>query len=604
MSVKDVQAAIKKFLATDTPQVLCIRGAWGTGKTYTWQRLVKELRGSEKTIALGQYAYVSLFGINSITELKGAILQNTVQRKQIGDEISENTIRTRLTGAEKGMKALVMRFATTLGENMFDHFVTALSAFSSRQIICIDDLERKGDKLRSVDVLGYISHLKEDRNCKVVLLFNDEQLKDMKKFEAYLEKVVDIYLRFDPTPEEIGHIAITDEDGPLGKMVRDNAIKLGISNVRVIRKLFGLVKEVEPLLRAYDSTVLKTAASTIMLLGWSYFQPKSAPPLVYLKRMNTYMPTKVDEKLDMRWRDVLRRYGYSSTDDFDLLLLKGIENGYFDVTEINLQAAQLHQSAERSTMQTKMQRIWDDYQTSFTIPAEDILDRFHQCYLENINLISIGEMANLEWFFRELGDERSEDLVDRYIEQNRNTPMAFDYDRLRRFGQELPEAVHQKIETARAAQVPILPPQELLKALATRGSDKEIFIPASKLPLEEYVKAMKENEGMAFSDILTGFRQYLNTGGLDPACHTIMDKAGEALREIAKESPINNMRARRLGLIERLEQNELEAAAAAQADDLAYTERTKTEIDLTTARTSGRQDTPPKRGRKSQERPQ
>jgi len=98
MSVQNVRAAISQFLATDTPQVLCVRGDWGTGKTYNWQKLVKELRGSKATIALGQYAYVSLFGVNSITQLKGSILQNTVQRSQIGDEISEESVRAKVHG--------------------------------------------------------------------------------------------------------------------------------------------------------------------------------------------------------------------------------------------------------------------------------------------------------------------------------------------------------------------------------------------------------------------------------------------------------------------------------------------------------------------------
>jgi hypothetical protein len=59
------------------------------------------------------------------------------------------------------------------------------------QVICIDDLERRG-AISVKDVFGLISYVREQRTCKVVLLLNETQLKQdaeaAKEFENYFEK--------------------------------------------------------------------------------------------------------------------------------------------------------------------------------------------------------------------------------------------------------------------------------------------------------------------------------------------------------------------------------------------------------------------------------
>ena len=77
MSVSLVKKTIAKFLETDVPEVICITGKWGVGKTYAWKTFLRELSG-EKTIKLPYYSYVSLFGINSIDEIRQTIFENRI----------------------------------------------------------------------------------------------------------------------------------------------------------------------------------------------------------------------------------------------------------------------------------------------------------------------------------------------------------------------------------------------------------------------------------------------------------------------------------------------------------------------------------------------
>jgi len=603
MSVQNVRAAISQFLATDTPQVLCVRGDWGTGKTYNWQKLVKELRGSKATIALGQYAYVSLFGVNSITQLKGSILQNTVQRSQIGDEISEESVRAKFTGAEKGVKAFVMKISSTFGEGMYDNFVSALSSFSSRQIVCIDDLERKGKELRTADVLGYISYLREERGCKVVLLLNDQQLNDKEDFEAYLEKVVDINLRFAPTSAEIADIAIPDET-EIGKMIREHAAVLGITNIRVVRKIYGLALDLAPLLRGYSPRVTVDAIRTLAIFGWSVLQPELAPSTEYLKKANTYAGQKETMDDDIRWRDLLMSIGFYRASAFDLLLLDSIKQGYFVETEIAKYGRLLDAADAQTVADGKMRQAWQFYHNSFTSTADVALNELFRVYQQSSVHMSLNDAVQLERLFRELDDPRAPEFIDIYVAENAENPSAFELDRLAHFGQELTGEVRDKLIAAEARQKPLLTPDELFKSLAKRGYDPDILQGVSLLSVEEYHRALKSHEGQDLSDIVDGLRQYLTLGNPNERVFAILEKAGAALRLVAAESPINRRRAMQVGIIQWLDARERAAAEAKLAAEMAAEVSYQPEKinSITTVPASDPTDNPPQPPKKSRAR--
>jgi hypothetical protein len=564
LSVQNVRVAIERFLSTDTPQVLCIRGAWGTGKTYTWDDVLKKM-ATDKRIPLAKYAKVSLFGLNSLQEIKREIFQSTISVQQIGKPFDIKEYKDVYAGLKSS--GLIFKVLPFLHDNAIDAAVEAAALLARKQLLCIDDLERKGENLRSVDVLGYISQLRDNRACKVVLLLNDEELEDKNEFESYLEKVVDLYLRFEPSGEELAHIAIPEDD-KIATLVRDNAITLGINNVRVIRKILGLVRDVAPMLAEYSFRVTMNAADTITLLGWSYLQPEIAPPLEYLKRVDIYTPNQDDNEQHQKWRDLLQGYRYSHTSDFDLLLLRGIQNGYFNKAEIDRHALQLHRADIRETAAKQLKDLWDEVYYSFTEPLAPLLTRLFESYRRNVDNMSLGNMTHLENFFREMGDRRSEDIVDLYIEANENVIGAFEVSGLYYRGNELPKELRDRLVAAEKAQRPALSSDELLIALGTRGFEQDVVASAAELPVSEYIRILKAYQGSQLSDIISGLRQYRNVANPSPAIIGVMTKAANALRTIEKESPLNALRSRRVGLIQWLEKREAGVAVLAdgQAD--------------------------------------
>lgn len=77
MSYAIVRAEIERFLRSPSPEVLCISGRWGVGKTYSWQTFLREEETAGR-LGVDRHAYVSLFGLNSLGELRSAIVENTV----------------------------------------------------------------------------------------------------------------------------------------------------------------------------------------------------------------------------------------------------------------------------------------------------------------------------------------------------------------------------------------------------------------------------------------------------------------------------------------------------------------------------------------------
>lgn len=568
MPIAHVRQAIKEFLASPEPEVLCIRGHWGTGKTYNFQTIAREMRDLDGGVAMAQYAYVSLFGVNSLNEMKVQILQNTVVRSQIGDTTSFDSLKAFISSGEKAAKAGFMSLSKVFGGGSFDTAVGALSVFTSKQIICIDDLERKGASLRSKDVLGYISYLKEERKCKVVLLLNDEALKgeDKDQFSAYLEKVIDINLLFAPTPAESCAIAAPGTN-PISIMVRERCTQLGIDNIRTIRKIHRSVEQIAPLLRDYAPDVFRDVASSLVLLGWMHHQPDIAPPLSFvLKVMGFYYVTDklpVLTPQEIKWKELIEEYGFAHMPDFDRLLIKGIADGYFDQEIVDTHAAELHNRVHQRLATRDYQTAWQDYHYSFTSTEEEVVDTIHNAFVRNIRFMGADKLNNLMVFLRKYGqNDRAMALLALFIEENKDIDGAFVTDGAFIPGERIEPDLLEAFGAARLAQIPERTIDEVLLSLDRDAFKEETQIRLAGETVEEYYRAFRAHHHEQLRQILSGIRQYDRIANPNPRIAEIVIRAHEAMRRIARENRFNRDRIKGWGVDIVAEE---EAAVARQA---------------------------------------
>ena len=152
-----VQAEIKRFLCSEEPEVLCITGDWGVGKTFNWQTTLDRLR-TAKQVGLGRYSYVSLFGIDSLEGLKQSLFENLEFILPEGEAAFDRILARGNQLFQRSKKAVgAVAAIPKVGDAIAKLSSPFLFSSIRNQIICIDDLERRGNHLSVKDVLGLIS---------------------------------------------------------------------------------------------------------------------------------------------------------------------------------------------------------------------------------------------------------------------------------------------------------------------------------------------------------------------------------------------------------------------------------------------------------------
>ncbi len=130
--------------------------------------------------------------------------------------------------------------------------------------------------------LAVISYLREQRKCKIILILNDEQLSEdgKKSFDKNLEKVVDASLVYEPTALEAANIGFTEQDD-LSKDLAARCTSLGITNIRVMKRVIRFAKDLQPLLQEYEEHVSSVARAALVLFCWANDQPEEARPSTF-----------------------------------------------------------------------------------------------------------------------------------------------------------------------------------------------------------------------------------------------------------------------------------------------------------------------------------
>lgn len=358
MSIEKVKKAAEDFLTDKESGVLSIKGSWGVGKTYFWSNLIFQ-KSNSADFTFDRYAYVSLFGITSLDELKFSIFEHIVKKSLIGKPVSVDNLKSNWDDLGERLSRKSVRFLQYLPWfNKAGSAIQSASFLSVRDaLICFDDFERKGDSLSAKDVLGLISLLKEQRNCKIVLIFNDANMDNQSsaEYSQFREKVIDVEIRYSPTSEEAAKL-VFDKESDIDKNLIELSTKLEIKNIRILSKIKKLVSLAAPLLEGYEEEILFQVAHTITIVALCYYShDENMPTYEYLKN-NGHNYFGLDENAEKpdnekNWDALLTKYEFKYTDDFDNLLFTVLESGYIEESAFlecaNLQNEQI--KANKST---------------------------------------------------------------------------------------------------------------------------------------------------------------------------------------------------------------------------------------------------------------
>ncbi|PHM23273.1 hypothetical protein [Xenorhabdus budapestensis] len=556
MSIEVIKKQIFKFLSSDTPEVMVIKGEWGIGKTFSWKKFLAEAKAENK-IKLENYSYVSLFGINSLESLKYTVFENIVDRQLIDKDANINTFKENTKNLTKTLGRQSIKFwkEVPIAKLLIPAIETISFLSLNKTLICIDDLERKGDKINIKDILGLISLLKEQKKCKIVLLLNDEE-KGLDDYRKYIEKVVDIELFFAPSPEECADIAYSTEADYHLKL-KELTASLGIRNIRILQKIERLVKLSLPLIEDCVPEIIDEIMHSIVLYSWSYFcshYNDDIPPFDFIKNIEykSFFPVKdQSNKQETKWLEILRKYNYMFTDELDLIIAEAVKSGFFIDSKLKEKATWRNQQIIGSKSEKKFSDAWEFYHDSFDDNAEQVINNLYESFKGNCKILPPNNLNSLVSIFRDLDEhEKLSELIDFYIENRKDEIELFNLSKINRFGDIKDSELISKFNNIYSKSVITENAKQVLDRIAgTNGWNQNDVVILANTSVEDYYKLFKSEKGKHLDLCIDKCLKFGESLDASEQQIEITNRSTEALKKIAAESQINKRRVKRFIII-------------------------------------------------------
>ncbi|WHS99346.1 MAG: hypothetical protein LZT29_02346 [Pantoea stewartii] len=554
MSLQSIRNQILKFASESAPCVIAINGDWGVGKTFAWNKFLLEAKEKEM-LSADKYSYVSLFGMASLENLKLSIFENAVSKESIGCEPSLKSFRENTIGTiETFSRGAITKLKNVPYVKMAAPAIEAWSFMSvSNYLVCIDDLERKSDSLKTKDIMGIISLLKEQKKCKVVLLLNEGALNN-EEYALFREKVIDIEINFSPTSQECTQIAFSSK-----KEYHDELISsieaLNVNNIRVLKKIEKMIESVWGGFNNVEDNVKVQFIRTLTLVSCSHFLSKSNDAIPNLTFIEGYKPVfNLDgtspEGNEKTWRRFLTRYGYHRTDDFDLGIVRLVKQGYVDMTDFEILIEVANEKELQNKKTKSFAKAWEIFHDSFDDNEQEVINAFCIAVRESAQSISPNDLDSVINVLRGLGESsKASELIDFYIIERETTPELFnmkDYANLRPVDD---TELKVKLQNAFDSTVKKRSLEEVLQSLVGRSGWSEDDIDVLDNATEDdYHRLFKDFHGLSLTSIVAASLKFEGIGNASEKMISITSKVRNALEKISSESTLNKMRMKKFDL--------------------------------------------------------
>ncbi|MCF6211742.1 MAG: KAP family NTPase [Gammaproteobacteria bacterium] len=556
MTINVIKEQILQFLSSETPEVMAIKGEWGVGKTYSWKKFLSEAN-SANGVKLDRYSYVSLFGINSLEAFKYTIFENVIRKEIIGTEASIDTFKNNASGLIEsfGRQSINIFKGAPIVKSLSPAIETISFLSLNSTLICIDDLERKGNSLEIKDVLGLVSLLKEQKKCKVVLLLNDGE-EGLDDYSKYREKVIDIELKFAPSPEECSSIAYSDNKEIFPRL-KELVINLGIRNIRILKKIERMVDLAMPLIKDYEPEITEQILHSLVLFSWCYYCSNSnedIPSLEFVTSKGYSMfgigdDEKEDEK-DKKWKTILQGYNYQLTDELDLILAEAVKTGFFIEDELKAKANFKNQEIIAAKSEGSFSEAWRLYHDTFNDNADEVINGLYESFKENCKHITPLNLNGTVSLFRELGEEdKASEIIDIYIEQRKDETELFNLKENNFFGDIKDSEIIEKFDKTYKESVTLESPKDVLEKISGKnGWNQSDEVVLASTTVDEYYDLFKSETGKHLSSFISTCLKFGQFGNSSDQQKEIAKRANEALKRIGSESEINKRRVKKFGI--------------------------------------------------------
>lgn len=302
--VDKLNIRLKELFKLNEGFVVALNGEWGVGKTHFWNKFIEENFTSEEDRK--NIAYVSLFGKDKLSDIETDIIMQVSRTAKIKGYLDNSIGSIGYSGFK------VSNVLSLIPKVDFKNIV-----------ICFDDFERKSSKIDSKDILGLISQFKEQKNCRIIMIYNQTEIGDKKILSDYKDKVIDYELHYKPTVEEsyktVSKRLKVFNDYPLGYLKSK-----GINNIRVIKRLINALNDFEFIFQKLkdNKDIEEEIISTIIKLS-----------VVNAKYSDFDLHKTIKYVKDKRFADKKSPF-IEDKEVENILFLLGVDNDYFFTNDL------------------------------------------------------------------------------------------------------------------------------------------------------------------------------------------------------------------------------------------------------------------------------
>lgn len=374
--MKSINKTLARFIEKDEYKVLAIKGAWGIGKTFYWKEYLKK---NKDIITQDAYSYVSLFGVKDISFLKRQIFAKhiAINEKKLKGQI--HNLKKSITSIFKSLKFPYINNSKSISEYFEDKFVKNF-------LICIDDIERKEDSISLSAILGLISSLKEEKGCKIVLIFNDSEMneKSEKELNEYREKIIDIEIRYQPTIAENFQLVFSENESEELPEILKVFEQLNLNNIRIMQRVnWALNYFSEDLIGKYPY-IVKPFTRKIAILTCLYHAFSNRIKFDEVLTSNYYSSLfSKDEEKNQRL-SILRDVK-CLPESYDIVIGEYLIDGYVDNERAKAIFNKANESYKQGDINAKHHAILDNYSRNFRESQDDFINKLFTFIKDNLD---------------------------------------------------------------------------------------------------------------------------------------------------------------------------------------------------------------------------
>jgi len=513
-------------------KVIVLSGKWGTGKTYLWKQIQGELFANADRPPL----YVSLFGIRSVRDFKFEIIGKSTSIGGMAGDLAKAALDAASAVTKK-----------VSGVSLDDLPLLSISRIMAERLIVIDDVERRHKSLDIDELLGFIGEHSENNGARFLLLLNADKLDNASQelWRTLHEKVVDVEVVLNPSSSEAFDVAAKNTNCPHLSNVRAAVATLGISNIRVINRIFRVVSTITSAVKCDDVPPERWIPSTVLLTGIHYRGIENPPPFEYIKDFNSFARAFEREAgnrsdSEIRWDSMLNALGVSVPDQLESIVFEYLQSGVLACNDLSSYFEQCRRDSSNGDLAARIRdflgRFWWDQsidEAELIKIAEGFINVAHQ--ISPSDITDIASVLDGELSAPQTGLA----LIDSWIasadgrpEYKNLTEGSFDYHRT------IHPMVAKKLQAMKDKQNPPLTIVEAVERISgdrSWGSRERDALQRSTV--RQYIDALKGLTGEPLCSFVREHSRWYRDNPIDDSfAHGLQQFLG-ACRQICSEQP-------------------------------------------------------------------